>query len=237
MQFTQALGRAASIMSDIDEAMREWRYPMEPSPEQVRQQQTLRRNRESARRFVQGAGTLARMLGGKLQTPSGVSPMMAHFTSVEMRSNDLSITTQELFGYDFLKAILLWLESGIGRLIEGFTRTAEMPPTVKAAQRLPIPESEASTEAIDEFLIPHLLRLAGDKPIVNVEANRFEVDEHRQLFASERSAVLAFAAAVKIPFADYPRRSCSRKALIAYMRKTGRQRCITGDRKLLGECC
>ena len=74
-------------------------------------------------------------------------------------------TQQEHFGYDFLKAILLWLESGIGKLIEGFTRPEEMIPTVKAAQRLPIPEAEASTEAIDEYLIPYLLQRAEDRPV------------------------------------------------------------------------
>lgn len=199
---TGALSQAASILPDMDELMRDWRYPLEPSAEMVLMQQTLRRNRESGRRFVQAAGTFARVLGGKLQTPSGISPMITSFTSVAGRGNDLQATRQEQFNYDFLKAILLWLESGIGQLIEGFTRPAEMLPNVKAAQRLPIPEAEASTEAIDEYLIPYLLRMAEDRPIVNVEINRFEVDENRQMFATERAAVLAFAAAVKIPFAD-----------------------------------
>ena len=201
-QYTSALGQAAGILDDIDDLMRDWRYPMEPSQHMVAVQQTLRRNRESTRRFVQAAGTLARVLGGKLQTPSGTSPLLASFTSVEARSNDLQPTSKEQFGYDFLKSVLLWLESGVGRLIEGFTRPEEMLPTVKAAQRLPIPASESSTEAVDEYLTPYLLRLASDKPITNLETNRFEVDENRQLFESEKAAVLAFAAAVKIPFAD-----------------------------------
>ena len=200
--FTSALGQAAGIISDMDEVMRDWRYPLEPAPEMVRLQQTLRRNRESGRRFVQAAGTLARVLGGKLQTPSGTSPMIASFTSVEARSNDLQPVQKEQFGYDFLKAILLWLESGVGRLVEGFTRPAEMIPTVKAAQRLPIPESEASIEAIDDIMVPYLLQMASDKPIINVETSRFEVEENRRVFASEKAAVLAFAAAVRIPFAD-----------------------------------
>lgn len=197
-----ALQHAASILSDMDDLMRDWRYPMEPSPDMVVMQQTLRQNRESTRRFVQAAGTLVKVLRGKLQTASGPSPLMASFTSVEPRSNDLEPSQQERFGYDFLKAIFLWIESGIGKLIEGFSRPAEMLPTVKVAKRLPIPESEASTEAIDDILIPYLLRMASDKPVVNVETNRFEVDENRQLFASEKAAVLAFAAAVRIPFAD-----------------------------------
>ena len=201
-QFTSALGQAAGIIDDMDEVMRDWGYPMEPERDMVHMQQTLRRNRESGRRFVQAAGTIARVLGGKLQTPSGTSPLMVNFMSIEAKSNDMQPTRQEQFGYDFLKAILLWLESGVGKLIEGFTRPDEMIPTVKAAQRLPIRESDASTEAIDDTLIPYLLRMASDKPIVNVETNRFEVDLNRQVFPTEKAAVHAFAAAVKIPFAD-----------------------------------
>lgn len=204
--FTSALGVSASILSDMDQAMRDWGYPMDPLPGDVVFQQTLRRNRESTRRFVQAAGTLARALGGKLQTPSGAaSPLVAQFLKIENRTNDLPLTHAlqgEHFGYDFLKAILLWLESGVGRLLEGFTRPEDMSPSSKAAERLPISESEATPEAIDDILIPYLLGLARNRPITNVQANRFEVDERTQLFSNEQAAVLSFAAAVKIPFAD-----------------------------------
>ena len=201
-QFSSALGSAAAILSDIDEDMRDWRYPMEPDFSTVRLQQTLRLNRESVRRFVQAAGTLARLLGGKLQTPSGSSPLLAGFTNIDVRSNDLLLNQKEQFGYDFIKAIILWLESGIGRLIEGFTRPEEISPTSKAGRRLPVPAADSSTEAIDEYLIPYLLRMADNKPVTNFEANRFEVDQNTQLFTTEQAAVLAFAQAVKIPFAD-----------------------------------
>lgn len=200
--FSSTLSHAAAILADLDEAMRDWRYPMEPSPEMAQFQQTLRSNRESVRRFVQAAGTLARVLGGKLQTPSNNSPLLLSFTSIASRSNDAEPSRKEVFGYNFIKAITIWLESGVGRLVEEFTRPEEMLPTVKAAKRLPIPASEASTEAIDEYLIPWLLQLASDNPVTNVEANRFEVDQNTQLFASEKAAVLAFARAVKMPFAD-----------------------------------
>jgi nuclear receptor interaction protein len=187
----------------MDQVMRDWGYPIDPSQNDIHYQQTLRRNRESGRRFVQAAGTLARALGGKMQTPSGAaSPLMSQFLTIETRSNDLLLTQNEHFGYDFLKAILLWLESGIGSLVEGFTRPSDMSPSLKAAERLPIPESEATPEAIDDILVPYLLGLAQEKPITNLEANRFEVDARRQLFTSEHAAVIAFAAAVKIPFAD-----------------------------------
>lgn len=201
--FTSALGLCASILSDMDQTMRDWGYPVDPLPSDVIFQQTLRRNRESGRRFVQAAGTLARALGGKMQTPSGAtSPLVSQFTTIETRGNDLPLTQSEHFGYDFLKAILLWLESGVGRLIEGFTRPEGMSPSSKAAERLPIPEADATPEAIDEVLVPYLLGLARNKPITNLEANRFEIEDRRQLFTSEQNAVLAFAAAVKIPFAD-----------------------------------
>jgi nuclear receptor interaction protein len=127
---------------------------------------------------------------------------MSQFSTIETRANDLPLSQSEHFGYDFLKAILLWLESGVGRLLEGFTRPDDMSPSSKAAARLPIPESEATPEAIDDILVPYLMSFARDKPIANVEANRFEHEGTRHLFASERNAVIAFAAAVKIPFAD-----------------------------------
>ncbi|KAK6404041.1 hypothetical protein LTR95_018899, partial [Oleoguttula sp. CCFEE 5521] len=44
--------------------------------------------------------------------------------------------------------------------------------------------------------------MASDRPIYNPSANQFETDASRQVFPSEQVAVTAFAAAVKIPFAD-----------------------------------
>ncbi|CZT22683.1 related to WD repeat-containing protein [Ramularia collo-cygni] len=200
-RFTTCIGQAASILSDMDQLMRDWGYPLDPDPEQVYVQQTLRRNRESCRRFVQAAGTLSRVLGGRIQTPSpsGTSPMMAQFAEIETRNSDLELTDKERFGYDFIKAILLWLESGIGRLIEGFTRPEQC--TTKSGLRLPIPEADATVEAIDEYLIPYLHSLATEEPIVNLDINQFEVDANQVIF-TEQEAVQAFSAAVKIPFAD-----------------------------------
>ncbi|KAF2160485.1 hypothetical protein M409DRAFT_29106 [Zasmidium cellare ATCC 36951] len=201
-QFTTALGFAGSTLAEVDEAMRRWGYPMSPAPEQVYVQQTLRRHRERTRRFLQASGTLARVLGGKLRTTSGTAPIMAHFAAIEARRNDLEIPRGECFCYDFLKAVLLWLDSGIGRLIEGFTRPSDIPSTSKAASRLPIPEADATPEAIEEHLIPYLLSMAGDEPILDLEANEFLIEENRRLFSTEKAAVAAFAAAVKIPFDD-----------------------------------
>ncbi|KAK4507544.1 hypothetical protein PRZ48_001279 [Zasmidium cellare] len=201
-RFTNALSFAGSTLVEVDEIMRQWGYPMSPEPDQVYVQQTLRRHRERTRRFLQASGTLARVLGGKLRTPSGTSPIMAHFAAVEARRNDLELSRKECFCYDFIKAILLWLESGIGRLIEGFTRPSDVSPTSKVASRLPIPEADATPEAIDEYLIPHLLSMASDDPILDLDANEFLIEENRRLFRTEAAAVAAFAAAVRIPFED-----------------------------------
>lgn len=201
-QFTTALSYAAGSFEGADETMREWRYPMSPEPDEVYVQQTLRRHRERTRRFLQASGTLARVLGGKLHTVSGVNPFTVIFAAIETRRNDLELPRKECFCYDFLKAILLWLDSGIGRLIEGFTRPSDMAPTSKAASRLPIPEADATPEAVDEHLIPYLLSLASEDPIPDIEANEFLIEENRQLFRTEHAAVAAFAAAVRIPFED-----------------------------------
>ncbi|GIZ39897.1 hypothetical protein CKM354_000326000 [Cercospora kikuchii] len=195
--YTEVVKQAASVLSEMDEISRAWTYPLDPEPIQVNAQQTMRYIRESARRFVQAAGTLSRVLGASIDEES-----IASFTSVEVRLSELPVQQHERFSYDFLRAILLWLESGIGRLIEGFTRAAHVPATSKAASRLPIAEEEASSEAVDEILIPYLLQLACDRPIVNVEVNQFETESNRLLFESERAAVLAFADAVRKPFAD-----------------------------------
>nr|POE77497.1 wd repeat protein iqw1 [Quercus suber] len=201
-KFTKALGQAASVFSDMAEVMQAWRYPLDPSPDMVRFQQTLRENRESAGRLVQACGTLARVLGGELRTPSGNSPMLASFASITTRNNDLQLRIKEQFGYDFVKAILLWIESGVGRVVEGFTRSASVAKNSRVALRLPIPEDEACVEAIDEYLIKYLYDLASDKPVVNVDINRFEMDDNRHVFPTEKAAVVAFSAALKIPFAD-----------------------------------
>ncbi|KAK4545418.1 hypothetical protein LTR36_002768 [Oleoguttula mirabilis] len=215
-RFATALREASATLPVLDQLMRNWRYPMDPTAEMVVAEQTLRRHRESVWRFAQGAGTLARVLGGSagtmqrsadsssLRPPQEPLPInLAQLATIDARSNDLPLPQQEHFGYDFIKAIILWLESGIGQLIEGFTRPAEMSASSKAARRLPIPEADAGTEAVEEILMPYLLGLASDrKAVVDVGVNRFEVEENRRVFGSEREAVLAFAGAVGVPFAD-----------------------------------
>ncbi|KAL1956851.1 hypothetical protein VTO42DRAFT_6699 [Malbranchea cinnamomea] len=199
--FSSALEYAATYLPQMDEVIRTWRYPLNPTPDDVLFQQALRRNRESARRFVQAAGTLARVLGGEIRTASeGESPQLELFRQIDPAptENDI-IDPSSMFGYDFLKAILLWLEHGRQGVVNGFMRTHARRHN---ARRFPIPEGTGDG-AIEDHLIPYLQSLAReDEQIVNVDASRFEHDETRVLFDSQTAAVRAFGEAIKLPLED-----------------------------------
>ncbi|PSN63210.1 WD40 repeat-like protein [Corynespora cassiicola Philippines] len=193
--YTSVLGLAASILPEMDDLSRYWGYPVNPNPVDVIVQKKLREGRAASRRFVQAAGTLARVLGGRLHTGGNADAVISrYFTSIQPAPSEPELPRHEQFGYDFLKAILLWLDSGLGAVVEGFS-------SASPSSRLPIP-SGADVDAIGDILIPHLLRLAGDTPIVDVDVSKFENDETRILFPSERDAVIAFSDTLKVPFAD-----------------------------------
>jgi len=201
--FTAALGLAATCLPEMDEISRSWRYPVNPLDEDVIFQRTVRANRDSSRRFVQAAGTLARLLGGKIQTAGRVeSPALDAFREISPRPYEGSVVpAREQFCYDFLKAIILWLEGGPKALLQGFKQPWNQR---KDRSRFPILD-EAQLSGIDEFLIPYLLPLAQEVPIYNIDASRFEKDETRQIFDSEVAAVIAFGNAVQMPLEDLSR--------------------------------
>ncbi|KAK7627835.1 wd and tetratricopeptide repeat protein [Phyllosticta citricarpa] len=181
--FTSVLGLASSILPEMDEISRNWHYPVNPLDVDVAFQNNLREKRGSARRFVQAAGTLARVLGGRLRTAGGdSSAMLANFEKIVPAPREPA----EIPRHD-----------GVGTLLEGFTR----PRNISDSRRFPVPEN-ASIDAIDEYLIPYLLQLAGEDPIINIDTSRFEVNENRIVFPTEKAAVIALAQALKIPFAD-----------------------------------
>lgn len=197
--FTSALGYASAYLPEMDEVIRTWRYPVNPGQDQVHFQQALRRHRDSARRFVQASGTLARALGGKLRTLSrSESPQMEIFKRIRPSPSESDTgSTSHQFEYDFLKAILLWLEGGPEAVVEGFKKPAR----AKATTHYPIPGDEG-VEAIDKRLIPYLLALASDKPVVNLDASRFERDDTRVVFATQSAAVTSFSNAMTTPLHD-----------------------------------
>ena len=200
--FTTILGFTATCLPEMDEIIRCWRYPVNPTEVGVVFQQTLRGNRDSSRRFVQAAGTLARVLGGKLQTAGGQSPALQYFRQINPGPHEgPTPPAPEIFCYDFLKAILLWLEGGPQALLQGFKK----PPDQRNDNtRFPVPD-EADSSGIDAYIIPYLLRSAKGRAIRNVDASRFERDEYRKTFETETAAVIAFSNAIRIPLEDLSR--------------------------------
>lgn len=196
--FASALSLASVWLPQMDEVMRNWHYPLNPSSETVTFQQSLRRNRQASWRFVQAAGTLARALhdGAPQEALSDEAPDFSQI--VPAPNEDESIDPESQFGYDFLKAILLWIQGGRQELLRGFKR-GHHPRHVEG--RFPIP-ADATDDAIDTILLPYLQELAKETPIVNVDASRFEHDSTRILFQTQIAAVTAFGNAVRLPLED-----------------------------------
>ncbi|KAH8431827.1 WD repeat-containing protein [Aspergillus melleus] len=188
--FSDALTEAATYLPQMDEVMRTWRYPMNPSPEVVGMQQSLRRNRESAWRFVQAAGTLARVLGGEVRNhPGDLKSVMEQFQQVRLAPGENnSLDREPQFCYDFIKAVLLWVEGGRGTLLAGFKRTDA---NRRNKARFPLSETADDT-AIETTLLPYLQGLASDTPVVNVDASRFEHDRSRFISPTQHDITRAF---------------------------------------------
>ncbi|KAL4891244.1 WD40-repeat-containing domain protein [Aspergillus ambiguus] len=198
--FSTALTYAATYLSQMEEVMRDWRYPMNPTPEVVRFQQSLRRNRQSSWRFVQASGVLARVLGGQIgDLPEDVDIDVETFQQITPAPNENnSLDRKSQFGYDFLKAILLFVESGREGLLAGFRRDSALR---RNQARYPL-SATADDSAIESILIPYLQDLSSDAPVVNVDASRFEHDSNRFLFHTQHAAVTAFGNAVRLPLED-----------------------------------
>lgn len=199
--FKSSLAHASYCLNQMNEVMVSWSYPLNPTPDMVNFQQTLRRNREASWRLVQAAGTMLRVLGSVAESSSEVvegRPGIVDvnlFRQVRPSPGESTLDPPVQFGFDFLKAILLWVEGGRAALLSGFKRD---PAQRRNQSRFPIPEG-AGDEAIETVLIPYLQGLAGDTPIVNVDASRFEHDSTRVLFPTQYAALTAFANAIRIP--------------------------------------
>jgi nuclear receptor interaction protein len=190
--FSSALDMANEYLPRMDEVMRQWSYPMNPSSDTVTFQQSLRHNRQSSWRFVQAAGSLAYALSDEPLDPESV------FQMIKPAPGEDTVAPEALFCYEFLRAILLWLQGGRARVLEGFQRRNA---PRRLHDRYPIPD-ESGEEAIEEILIPYIMELARDDPIVNVDASRFEHDSSRILFRTQRAAVTAFGNALQLPLED-----------------------------------
>ena len=190
--FTKALGQCASLLPQMEEIIRSWSYPVNPTEEDVILQNTLRRNRQASWRFVQAAGCLTRTLGGKLQSVNSASDVRWElFDHIKPASHEgKNILEESRFCYDFLKAILLWLEGGREGVLRGFKRPASVS---GESPRFPVGQDDTVHDFAPKFET-YLLDLADEEtPIVDLDTNRFERDETRHLFPSQKAAVQAFA--------------------------------------------
>jgi nuclear receptor interaction protein len=193
---TQSLGQCSAVLPDMDEIIRTWTYPMNPSEEDVLLQNTLRRNRQASWRFIQASGCLSRVLGGKLQTVGSTpDPRLRHFTHIMPASLEgKTIRPESRFCYDFLKAILCWLDGGQSAVLEAFRR----PPSISSdSPRFPLTEGFAVENSV-QILHEYLNKLADEeKPVVDLDSNRFERDETRNIFPHQKAAVQAFIRALE----------------------------------------
>ena len=199
--FDSVLSIAATLLPEMDDIMRDWGYPVNPSEKEVYLHAKLREHRDAARRFVQAAGTIARVLrpGTAGYTEHHLSHYFDRIKSTEIEGPGIHL--RELFNYTFLRAIVLWLDGGRPALLEGFKDRSG---GRKRAREFSIPDT-AHESGLDEHLIPYLLQLATITPIPNVDASRFERDESRNFFAEGTAAVIAFSRAIKIPLQDMDR--------------------------------
>ena len=203
-EYTNALGQAAVLLPKMDEVIREWTYPKNPTPEQVATQNTLRRNRQASWRFVQATGCLAKTMGGTLRTTSHLpDPRLGSFQSVKPAATEgSSIDPQSCFHYDLLKAVTRWLDGGHTALANAFIRPLNVS---KESKRFlaSAEESLSNEDIVESRIFPYLHQLAReDVSLIDLDSNRFEVDSSRLLFRSQVEAVSTFHRAVVNKFAS-----------------------------------
>lgn len=198
--FSSILDLASVCVPEMDEIIASWRYPLNPPREEVILQQTLRSNRESSRRFMNATRTLAKLLGGTLpisNNDSGdASQLFRDMTPTPYE--DPNVSPSQIFSFEFLRAIILWLDGGTNALLQGFKRPKNQR---LDDRRFPVPD-DAQESGIDDYVIPYLLRLAQGTSITNIDASRFEKDEYRKTFETDIAAVVALSHAIRIPFED-----------------------------------
>jgi nuclear receptor interaction protein len=189
--FASTLEMAEDYLPTMEEVMRHWRYPLNPSQDTVNFQMSLRHNRESAWRFVQASGAISYALSNR---PIDVESV---FQSIQPAPGEEEIPPGSKFGYEFLRAILLWLQHGRARLLEGFQRRNA---PRRSHDRYPIPD-ESEEDAIETILIPYLMDMARDTPVVNLDSSS-QNNSARNLFPTQLAAVATFGRVVRLPLED-----------------------------------
>jgi nuclear receptor interaction protein len=194
----QTLVAALKVLEKIDHIMHNWSFPVTESSGTIAFQKKLRDDRGKTWRFVQACGTIARVTSRR---PAAAGPrrLLEFFDTIRPapRESALQLERHEQFGYDFIKTVLLWLDSGVGAVLREFAFDAD-DPSCSYSKRRPI-SKDAGLEAIEETLIPYLKELASDFAVDDVDSLGPSICS---LFRSEKDAVDALGRAMSIEFAD-----------------------------------
>lgn len=195
------LGEIVPIFQVVDENVRRWPYPTNPTSSEVHFQQKMRDDRNKVWRFVQCAGTIIRVL--LRMSAHTIDPELREalqsFDTVRPapRESSRPLDTHEQFCYDFIKAVLLWVDSGVGAVLGEFQADPEH--HNHYARRQPV-SKDADLEALHAQLFPYLKSLATNRSVVPCDP--LDSGKRAPLFATEVDAVNALEKAMKIPFAD-----------------------------------
>jgi DDB1- and CUL4-associated factor 6 len=193
---------AAGVFEMVDDAISHWAYPVTHSNSQVTFQQKLRDDRAKTWRFAQAAGTLGRVLlkMSPKNNDNELPKSLDYFDVIRSapRESARPLDKHEQFCYDFIKTVLLWLDSGIGAVLREFT--VDPDDMLKHYPRRQPVKKDAGADGIQYDLMPYLRRLATEQPIVDVDPD--QDGEDHVLFESEVAAVNALERALRIPFAD-----------------------------------
>jgi nuclear receptor interaction protein len=198
----QAAGMA---FEKIDDHITRRRFPVTESPSIIDYEMKLRSDRVKVWRFAQASGTIARVLLGPITNRNLDQDLILQYFDIirpAPQEGSQPLDRHEQFGYDFCKAILLWLESGVGAALREFSPESRYF-TAGTRSRFPV-SKDAEIEALDTQLIPYLSNLATDMAVVYAGHGgpRDDPRERLEVFSSEKAAVQALAGAMKHPFAD-----------------------------------
>lgn len=207
-EMLEILLAASEAYEKVDEHIAHRTYPITHQSSAVDYELKLRGDRAKIWRFCQASGTLARvLLGYRTQPVTDARAQSIDFEPFETirpapRENANSLDRHEQFGFDFVKAVLLWLDSGIGAVLREFSPDSQCARNGNRS-RLPVPR-DAGVDALDTHLIPYLERLAADLPIeYSGHGGRTDDPRNRdEIFSSEKQAVRALSRAMKLQFSD-----------------------------------
>jgi nuclear receptor interaction protein len=194
------LAAARSAFRDVDSHLSSSRLPKYSTPYEFK----LEADRAKIWRYIQTSGTLARVLRGPPPRNNSNVTDYECFGIVcpAPREASNNMERHERFGYDFCKAVLLWLESGVGAVIHHFSADSKYF-TASTRSRFPIPRN-SGVQAIRTHLLPYLEALAADIPVIYLGHGGAGDDprETEDIFESEKIAVRTFGKALEITFVD-----------------------------------